>query len=678
MEIILENFLVTSALTYANGKLHIGHIAGSYLNADIFVRYQKLVGNDVLYIGGTDDYGTPISIKAEEENVSPQDIVDKFNKSMRVDLEGLNIQLDNFSGTSHVNHSKDSQDFFTNLYDAGYIKKKVIKQFYDEKQKRFLSDRYVEGICPFCKEEGARGDQCDNCGKLIDAMDLIEPKSKLSGEVPIIKDTTHWYLDLPKFEDELRNWLDTKTYWKDNVKNFVLSWLNEGLQERAITRDLNWGIPIPLENTEGKVLYVWFDAPIGYLSSTKEWAEKIGEPDRWKDYWLNKDTKMIHFLGKDNIPFHTIIWPAMLSKQKEQFVLPHDVPANEYLNLEGQKMSTSRNWTVWVEDYLKYFEGEYLRYVLAANAPETKDSDFSWEDFRMRINTELNNVLGNLANRTCVFSKKYFDGKIKRPAKLTELSKNTLAEVYKLTDTIGRSYSSYQVRKATKQFMDIARIGNKYFDETQPWKEIKSDKNKASETLYVCLEILRIISITASPIIPKSMKILHDMLGITIPLTWDNISKETAEYSINNVDRLFRKIDEKEVEEQLEILKQRQKENVKEDIMIEHKPLIEYDDFMKLEIRIVKILEAERVKKSNKLIKLKVNIGGEERSVIAGVGKDYKPEELIGKKVPMLINLKPRIVMGVESQAMILAAEDEGKLSILHPDKDVMEGSEIS
>jgi len=674
----LEKFLVTSALTYANGKLHIGHIAGSYLNADIFVRYQKLIGNDVLYVGGTDDYGTPISLKAEEENVSPQEIADKFNRSIIVDLEGLNIQFDNFSGTSHSGHIKDSQDFFTNLYDAGYIIKKDIKQFYDEKQKRFLSDRYVEGICPFCKSEGARGDQCDTCGKLIDAMDLIEPKSKLSGEVPIIKDTTHWYLDLPKFEKELREWIDTKTYWKDNVKNFVLGWLNEGLHERGITRDLNWGVPIPLENTEGKVLYVWFDAPIGYLSSTKEWAIKIGNPDKWKDYWLDDKTKMIHFLGKDNIPFHTIIWPAMLSKQKESFVLPFDVPANEFLNLEGQKMSTSRNWTVWVEDYLKYFEGEYLRYVLAANAPETKDSDFSWEDFRMHINSELNNVLGNLANRTCVFANKYFDGIIKRPEQFSELSMNTFAEVHELADEVGRSYSNYQVRKATKLFMDIARIGNKYFDETQPWNEVKTDKNKASETLYVCLEILRVLSIVSSPVIPKSMINLHEMIGVGIPITWDNVTKKSSEYNINNLKRLFRKIEEKEVEEQLEILEKRQKENVKEECIMEHKPQIEYKDFMKLEIRIVKILEAEKINKSNKLLKLKVNIGGEQRSVIAGIGKDYKPDELIGKKVPMLINLKPRNVMGIESQAMILAAEDNGKLFILHADKDVKEGSEIS
>jgi methionyl-tRNA synthetase len=674
----LEKYLVTSALTYANGKLHIGHIAGSYLNADIFVRYQRLIGNDVIYVGGSDDYGTPISLKAEEENVSPKDIVDKFNKSMRADLEGLNIQLDNFSGTSHPNHIKDSQDFFTNLYDAGYITKKNLKQFYDEKQNRFLSDRYVEGICPFCKADGARGDQCDSCGKLIDAMDLIEPKSKLSGEIPIIKDTIHWYLDLPKFEKELRDWLDTKTYWKDNVKNFVLSWLNEGLQARGITRDLNWGVPIPLENTEGKVLYVWFDAPIGYLSSTKEWAERIGEPDKWKDYWLNEETKMIHFLGKDNIPFHAIIWPAMLSKQKENFVLPHNVPANEFLNLEGQKMSTSRDWTVWVEDYLKYFDGEYLRYVLAVNAPETKDSDFSWEDFKMRINSELNNVLGNLANRTCVFANKYFDGLIKQPKAISELSQKTLNEVHDLALEVGKSYSNYNVRKATKQFMNIARIGNKYFDETQPWKKIKEDRDKASETLYVCLEILRVLSIVASPVIPKSMKILHDMINKGSVIAWNDLVKNSAEYSITNIERLFRKIEEKEVAEQLEILKKKQQDSIKEEVIIEHKPEIEYEDFMKLEFRIVKILEAEKVKKSNKLLKLKVNIGGEERTVIAGIGKNYQPEELIGKKVPMLINLKPRKVMGIESQAMILAAEEDGKLSILHPDKDVKEGSEIS
>jgi len=550
----LEKILVTSALTYANGKLHIGHIAGSYLNADVFVRYQKLLKNDVIYIGGSDDYGTPISLKAEEEGVTPQSIVDKFNKSMQADLAGLNIQLDKFSGTSHQNHIKDSQDFFTNLNEAGYIKKRSLQQFYDAHKKRFLSDRLVEGICPFCQAKGARGDQCDECGKLIDAMELIEPKSKLSGKTPIIKETTHWYLDLPKFENELREWLETKTYWKDNVRNFIMSWLNDGLQERAITRDLNWGVPIPLKNTDGKVLYVWFDAPIGYLSSTKEWSEKIGQPEKWKDYWLDKNTKMIHFLGKDNIPFHTIIWPAMLSKQKENFVLPHNVPANEYLTLEGQKMSTSRDWTVWVEDYLQYFEGEYLRFVLAANAPETRDSDFSWKDFQLKINNDLNNVLGNLANRTFMFAKKYFDGKISGKNKLSENAKKTLVEVNNLATEIGKCYASYEVRKATKLFIDIARIGNKYFDETQPWKEIKTDKLKAEETLFICSEILRIISIVASPVIPNSMDKLRKMLNLNEEIFWQNLAKNPDNFMIDEVERLYRKIDEEEIQNQINIL----------------------------------------------------------------------------------------------------------------------------
>jgi methionyl-tRNA synthetase len=555
----LDKILVTSALTYANGKLHIGHIAGSYLNADVFVRYQKLLKNDVIYIGGSDDYGTPISLKAEEEGVTPQSIVDKFNKSMRADLAGLNIRLDNFSGTSHQNHIKDSQDFFTNLNEAGYIKKRSLQQFYDASKNRFLSDRLVEGICPFCKADGARGDQCDECGKLIDAMELIDPKSKLSAETPIIKETTHWYLDLPKFENELKDWLETKTYWKDNVRNFILSWLNEGLQERAITRDLDWGVPIPLENTDGKVLYVWFDAPIGYLSSTKEFFQKIDKPEKWKDYWLDKNTKMVHFLGKDNIPFHTIIWPAMLSKQKENFVLPHNVPANEYLTLEGQKMSTSRDWTVWVEDYLQDFEGEYLRFVLAANAPETRDSDFNWKDFQLKINNDLNNVLGNLANRNFMFAKKYFDGNISRKNELSPNAKNTLTEVNDLASEIGKCYANYEVRKATKLFIDIARIGNKYFNETQPWKEIKTDSAKAEETLFICSEILRIISIVASPVIPKSMDKLRKMLGLNEEFFWQNLAKNQHNFIIDEVERLYRKIDDNEIEKQINLLEKKKR-----------------------------------------------------------------------------------------------------------------------
>ena len=670
-----EKILVTSALTYANGPLHIGHIAGSYLNADIFVRYKKLQDADIVYIGGSDDHGAPISIKAEELGITPKELVTKYNQSMQDDLAGIGIQPDNFSSTSTPEHNKLAQEFFLNLLDAGYINKKTSEQLYDKKLKRFLADRYVEGICPFCGEDGARGDQCDACGKLIDAVDLKNPKSKISGETPIVKETTHWYLNLPKFEAELRVWLEAKTYWKDNVRNFILSWLNEGLIERAITRDIDWGVPLPLENTEGKVLYVWFDAPIGYITSTKEWAIKQGNPELWKDYWLNKDTKLIHFLGKDNIPFHTIIWPAMLSKQKLEFVAPHDVPANEFLNLEGKKMSTSKNWTIWVKDFLKYFDGELLRYVLAVNAPETKDSDFSWKDFQTRINTELNNILGNLANRTFVFSQKYFDGNIPKPAELSELSEKALSEADDICVEIDKCYNNYQVRKAAKLVMDIARIGNRFFDETKPWVAVKTVKEEASETLYVCAELLRKISIAASPIIPISMNNLRKMLGLENALHWDNIKAESQKFEIKDVEPLFKKIDDKAILEQAKLLEENLIEEPKPN---EHKPKITYDDFMKLEFRIAKILEAENIKKSKKLLKLKVNIGGEERSVVAGISEHYKPEEIIGKKVAMLINLEPRKVMGVESEAMILAAHDEGKLSVLIPEKDVIEGSEIS
>ncbi len=568
----LEKILVTSALTYANGPLHIGHVAGSYLNADIFVRYNKLLGNDIIYIGGTDDYGTPISIKAEEEGVKPRVIAERYNKRMKKDLDGLNIQLDNFSGTSRPRHIKVSQDFFTNLLEAGYVNKKTLNQFYDEKHKRFLADRYIEGICPHCKSEGARGDQCDKCGKLIDAMSLIEPRSKISGEKPIIKETTHWYINLPKFEKQLREWLATKKYWKDNVLNFIMSWLNEGLIERAITRDLNWGIPIPLENTKGKVLYVWFDAPIGYISSTMEWAEKKGQPDLWKKYWLDPETKLIHFLGKDNIPFHTIIWPAVLSKQKEPFILPYDVPANEFLNLEGQKMSTSRNWTVWVEDYLKYFDGELLRYVLAANAPETKDSDFTWKDFQNKINNDLNNVLGNLANRTFIFIKKYLNGKVNKTENIDKLfaenlfssglNNNTpfyfdnLEDISDIINGIDESYKKYKVRRAVQLILLLTRIGNRYFDIEKPWVTIKKNRSEANETLFFCSELLRRISILFTPIMPEAMKKLRKMMNLADDFEWDDIKKVPESFKIGEVSPLFKKIEDAEIEKQLELLKE--------------------------------------------------------------------------------------------------------------------------
>lgn len=670
----MEKLLVTSALPYANGPLHVGHIAGAYLPADIFVRYHKLLGNDVIFICGTDEHGAPISIKADAESVSPREIVNRYHESIRDSFLGLEIDFDNFSGTARPIHHEMSQKFFLNLWKRGYLQEKTTQQWFDPVHQRFLADRYVEGICPYCGKPGARGDQCDSCGKLIDAVNLIEPRSKISGEIPVLKETSHWYLNLPKFEPELRKWLDTKTSWKDNVKNFILSWLNEGLIERSITRDIDWGVPVPLEKAAGKVLYVWFDAPIGYISSTMEWAQKMGQPDRWRDYWLSADTKLIHFLGKDNIPFHTIIWPAVLMAQDEPFVLPYDVPANEHLNLEGQKMSTSRNWTVWVNDFLAEFDGEYLRYYLAAIAPESKDSDFNWKEFQARINSELNNILGNLVNRTLIFARKYFQGMITQPLKFRDQSKKVLAEAALLVQDTGAAYAGYQVRKALKSVLDIARLGNKYFDETHPWHTVKETPDVAAETIYICAELLRIISIAAYPIIPCSMRKLRKMLKQSEIFHWNTLQNPLETLQLGEVNSLFHKIDDQAVQRQLDRL---HKQNTHIPLN-EHKSEITYDEFAKLEFRIVQIKTAEKIPQSSKLLKLTVDVGNETRSVIAGIARSYEPEDLIGRSVMMLINLQPRRVMGVESQAMILAAHDGEEMSVMVPDRPVKPGSEIN
>ncbi|MFO7896789.1 MAG: methionine--tRNA ligase [Candidatus Cloacimonadales bacterium] len=673
-----EKYLVTSALPYANGPLHIGHVAGAYLPADIFVRFQKSLGNDVIYICGSDQHGAPISIKAEAEGVSPREIAEFYHNSIKQSFAGLLIEFDNFSGTARAAHTKLSQDFFTNLFQRGFIVEKTTKQWYDQKQNRFLADRYVEGVCPYCSAEGARGDQCDACGKLIDAVELINPISKISGTTPILKETTHWYLELQKFEAELKEWLSSKTYWKENVHNFISNFLESGLLERAITRDIDWGVPVPLENAEGKVLYVWFDAPIGYISSTKEWAEKIGKPERWKDYWLDQETKLIHFIGKDNIIFHTIFFPSFMMEQPEPYVLPHDVPANEFLNLEGRKMSTSKNWTVWVNDYLENFEGEYLRYYLAANAPENKDSDFYWKEFQQQINNDLANVLGNLANRVFAFTKKSFAGKINKPTELSQLSASTLNSAKILTAEIKQNYSEYKVRRAVKNCIEIARIGNRYFDETKPWAEVKAQNmSAANETLYVCAEILRLVSITLAPVIPQKMSQLRTMMNLQPQPLWSQLDQIISDLEIAEIKPLFKKIEDAEIQKQLDKLAAATKAlQVPE---LEHKAEMEFDDFMKLELRIGLLEKVEKIKKANKLLRVTADFGGEKRQVVAGLAKAYQPEELVGKKVAMLLNLKPRKVMGVLSNAMILAASDEeGKLSVLTLDRDLAPGSEIS
>ncbi|MBW6516685.1 MAG: methionine--tRNA ligase [Candidatus Cloacimonetes bacterium] len=676
----MEKFLVTSALPYANGPLHIGHIAGAYLPADIFVRYLRLNNKDVIYICGTDEHGAPISIQAEKEGVKPEDIVARFHKSIKESFIGLDIDFDNFSGTARPVHHKIAQKFFLSLLEKDYVNVHSNQQFYCEHCNRFLADRYVEGTCPFCSQNGARGDQCDACGKLMDTITLIEPKCKICHNQPVIKETSHWFLNLPAFQDKLRNWLQSKTYWKENILRFILGLLDEGLKERAITRDIDWGVPVPLEEAEGKVLYVWFDAPIGYISSTIEWAEKIGEPEKWKDYWLNQDTKLIHFIGKDNNVFHAIFWPAVLMGQKEQYVLPHDIPANEFLNLEGQKISTSKNWAIWVNDFLQEFHGDLLRYYLAIIAPESKDSDFNWKEFQDKNNSELSNTLGNLANRVFVFSHKYFAGKVKRPENLSDYSQKTLQEAKSLLPEIDDCYQNYRVRRTTKLIMDIARLGNKYFDERKPWEAVKSSLDGAEETLYVCLVLLKYISIVLYPVIPRKMLELRYAMKLHNRPEWKELEEEPASFEIGESSPLFPRIEDDIISKQLAKLYANAKlnDNDNNKTNINHKDIIDYDDFQKLEIRVAEVLEAEPVPKSDKLLKLRIKIGSEERTVVAGISQYYEPETLIGKKVVILMNLKPRKIFGMESQGMILAASDDKGLSVIVPDKDIPSGSEIS
>ncbi len=565
----MSKYLVTGALPYANGKLHIGHIAGAYLPADVFVRYLKLKKEDVLFVCGTDEHGAPISILAEKQGVSPQEIVDYYHKSISDSFDSISIEFDNFSGTARKEHHKLAQEFFLNLLQNGHIKVSSNQQFYCESCKRFLADRYVEGVCPFCHKEGARGDQCDNCGKLMETLNLQEPKCKICGCTPVIKETAHWFLDLPAFEEKLRDWLEKKNYWKENILRFILGLLDEGLRERAVTRDIDWGVPVPVEGAEGKVLYVWFDAPIGYISASVEWAKKMREPDKWKDYWLNQDTKLIHFIGKDNNIFHAVFWPAMLMGQRGEFVLPHDIPANEFLNLEGDKISTSRNWAIWVDEFVEYFDGDLLRYYLAVIAPETKDSDFSWKEFQEKNNSELANVLGNLANRALTFANKHFGGKIRKPEQFSELSLSCFDEVFRLIPDIDAAYSNYQVRKAAKLIMDIARAGNKYFDETKPWIAVKTTEDRGEEIIYMILVLLANISTLLYPIMPNKMVKLRSMLNLNSNPQWEDITIDKKffnadiyhEFVIGEVAPLFPRIDDKAIEEQYNILHAKVKES---------------------------------------------------------------------------------------------------------------------
>lgn len=677
-----EKFLVTSALPYANGPLHLGHIAGAYLPADIFVRFNKLKGNDVIYIGGTDEHGVPITIKAEQEKVSPQDIVNRYHKQISESFKNLNINFDNFSGTARDVHHKMSQEFFTNLFENGKITQNEIEQYYCNHDKMFLPDRFLTGVCPACQYEKARGDECPKCGKWLEPEKLESPKCKLCGNPPEMKKTTHWFLRLDLIQDELKEWIESKENLKDSVKQFALSWIREGLNERAITRDIKWGVPVPLDEAKGKVLYVWFDAPIGYISSTIEWAERMGKPDKWKDYWFDEDCKLVHFIGKDNVPFHIIVWPGLLMGQNEKYILPYDVPANEHLTIEGKKLSTSEGNVIWVDDFLKHFKADALRYYLASMAPETKDADFSWDGFKNKYNGELSNVLGNLVNRTLTFVNKNY-AKIPEINEIHNSDHEILEPIGEFPDKVGKLLSNFKVREAVFEVIQLAHLGNKYFDSEKPWELIKTNKDRCGTVLGYCILMIKTICPMMYPFLPESSERLWAMIGETSPLSevkWDEIKdlQISSGNELGKISLLFPKIDDKEMNKIIDEFHKVKEEIKGEKMEEEKKEEISIDDFFKVELKVGTVLEAEKVEKSNKLLKLQVKLGNETRQIVSGVAKTYKAEELIGKQVVVVSNLKKAKLMGIESEGMILFASHGDKLSMVSPVDQVEEGSQVS
>ena len=674
-----KRYTITSALPYANGPVHIGHLAGVYVPADIFVRYLRSRGEDVLFVGGSDEHGVPITIRAKKEGVTPQQIVDKYHSMIKKSFEDFGISFDVYSRTSSKIHAQTASDFFKHMYTKGEFVEQVSEQYYDPKAKQFLADRYIVGTCPVCGKDGAYGDQCESCGSSLSPTELKNPKSALSGETPVLKETKHWYLPLDKYEPWLKEWIvdGHKDDWKTNVYGQCKSWIDQGLQPRAVTRDLDWGVPVLLEGAEGKVLYVWFDAPIGYISATKEWAETTGK--NWEPYWKEEDTKLLHFIGKDNIVFHCIIFPSML-KHHGDYILPDNVPANEFLNLEGNKISTSKNWAVWLHEYLEEFpeKQDVLRYVLTANAPETKDNDFTWKDFQARNNNELVAILGNFVNRAVVLTHKYFDGKVPVRGKLNGLDKEVLEQLALFPEKISNSLDKYRFREALSLYMDVARLGNKYLADTEPWKIIKEDKERVGTILNVALQIAGNLAILGEPFLPHTSAKLFGMLGMEA-LKWekagsDDLMNEGTE--IGKAELLFVKIEDKEVEEQINKLEATKLANVE---AAPQKGEISYDDFAKLDIRIGKVVSAEKMKKSKKLLKLKVDTGIDTRTILSGIAQYFEPEQMVGKQVTVLINLAPRPMMGEVSEGMILMSEDaDGSLQLISPNKEVKPGSVIS
>lgn len=673
-----KRYTVTTALPYANGPVHIGHLAGVYVPADIYVRYLRLRHKDVIFIGGSDEHGVPITLKARNEGVTPQQVVDRYHNIIKESFKKFGISYDIYSRTSSQIHHETAAEFFKTLYDKGEFVEKISKQYFDEAESQFLADRYIIGTCPKCEYEAAYGDQCENCGSSLSPEELIDPRSVISGNKPILKETKHWYLPLDKYENWLKQWiLEEHKEWKPNVYGQCKSWLDAGLFPRAVTRDLDWGVKVPLPEAENKVLYVWFDAPIGYISATKELR-----PD-WEKYWKDAETKLVHFIGKDNIVFHCIIFPSML-KQEGSYILPENVPANEFLNLEGDKISTSRNWAVWLHEYLEDFPNkqDVLRYVLCANAPETKDSDFTWKDFQARNNNELVAILGNFINRALVLTHKYYDGKIPVPSEITDKEKEIREEILKIKSDLEKNIENYKFREALKDFMQISRIGNKYLADTEPWKLIKTDSERVKTIMYYSLQLCAISVVLGEIFLPFSMEKLRNMLNME-KTDWEDVLKFDLlkpEHKINQAELLFEIIDDAKIEEQLnKLAKTKEMNESSAKTVSPQKEEITYDDFVKQDIRVATILEAEKVPKADKLLKLLVDTGIDKRTIVSGIAEYYKPEEIIGKQVCVLVNLAPRKLRGIESAGMILMATDkDGSLKFVSPENLTANGSVIS
>ncbi len=682
-----KKYLITSALPYANGPIHLGHLAGAYLPGDIFARYCRLKKREVVYVCGTDEHGVPITITAEKLGKTPQEVVDHYYQDIKSSFEKFGMSFDNFSRTSLPIHHRTAQEFFLTLYHKGYMEKKSLEQFYCEQDAMFLADRYVEGSCPHCGYPEARGDQCEKCGKWLEPTQLIEPRCKICGNRPVFKQTTHYFLKLSKLQKPLEEWIGKKTHWRENVINFCKNWFKEGLEDRAITRDLRWGVPVPLQDARDKVLYVWFEAPIGYISSTREWAEKSGQPDRWKDYWMDPaNTRLVHFIGKDNIIFHAIIFPAMLMGHGG-YVLPDDVPANEFLNLEGRKLSTSRNYAVWLNEFLEKYDADSLRYCLAVNMPETRDADFSWKDFQARHNNELADILGNFVNRTFTFIQKYYGGTIPQRGRLDELDQALIERTAEIRDQVGRFIDTFQFKEATRRFMDLARFANKYFNDREPWRTREAAPEKCATTLHLCAQTTYSLAILMSPFLPFTAAKIWRMLqleGKPEDAGWDRIGKPAlqAGHPLGRVEILFRKIEDRviqaEVERLQKIAAELEEEKPQPHQKPEEHPPVSIEDFRKIELKTARVLQAEPIPGSNRLLKIQVDLGRETRQLVAGIAQHYSPEQLKGKTVIVVANLQPAKIRGVESQGMLLAVQDGERLVLLSTDGNVSPGQIVS